>query len=472
MVNLLVALSLVSAVGAYGYVRYRLGGINKVNVGGLASHTSGPLTLLIVGSDTRALKGPGNAGYGSASETPGQRSDTIMLARVVPASHTVTLLSIPRDLLVNIQGIGETRINAAFNNGPNLLVSTIKHDLGIPINHFVEVNFDSFKDITDAVGGVKFYFPTPVKDVYSNLYVPAAGCVNLTGNQALGFARSRHYEYEVDGQWETQGLSDLARIQRQQAFVKKMISKAESKFTNPIALNDIIGSVTRNLTVDKGFSTSLMLSLAEDLRHADVAGIPTETLPANGEVVGGADVLALQQPQAQQMIAAFNTLGTTVPKQTTTGTTLPDSHVAVEVANGSGTPGQAARAAAALTRLGYKMTVTNQSPGYNFTDSDIEYAPSAKAAAEQLQRQLSGTATLTESSSLTPTPYRLELITGADYAGVANGQHPTTTTHKTKTHKAKTRRQRTRRATAPPSTTTTTYLLPGPQPTPSELASC
>jgi hypothetical protein len=203
-----------------------------------------------------------------------------------------------------------------------------------------------------------------------------------------------------------------------------------------------------------------------------VAGIPTETLPVNGEVVGGADVLSLQQPQAQQMITAFNTLGTTAPKQTTTGTTVPNSHVAVEVANGSGTNGQAAQAAAALNRLGYKATVTEDSPGYNFTTSDIEYAPDAKAAAQQLGRQLSGTVTVTESASLQPTPYRLELITGANYAGVV-GSHPrTTTTTKAKTHKRRTHRERTTRTTAPPSTTTTTYLLPGPQPTASELASC
>jgi LCP family protein required for cell wall assembly len=459
-VNVIVAVGILGTVGAYAYVHSKLGDIHKVKVAGLAK-SSGPFTLLIVGSDSRsALSGPGNAQYGSAASTPGQRSDTIMLARIVPAQHTLTLMSIPRDLFVNIKGIGQSRINAAFNNGPNLLISTIESDLGIPINHYVEVNFDSFKDITDAVGGVKFYFPTPVRDVYSNLSIPQAGCVNLTGNQALGFARSRHYEYEVNGQWITQGLSDLARIQRQQAFVKKMIKKAESKFSNPLALNGIIDSVTKNLTVDSGFGTGLMVSLAEDLRDADVAGIPTETLPTTPVVIGGADVLQLDPSSAHQMITAFNNLGTSrsssssTKQKSTTSTTVSPSKVAVQVANGSGVTGQAAKAATALKKLGYKATVTSSSPGSGFTGNEIVYAPDSLAAAQQLAKKLAGSATLTAAASLASSPYNLELITGSNYAGLASAHRPSTT------------------KTTAASTTTTTYLLPGPQPTAAELAAC
>lgn len=345
-VNIIVAVCLLGAVGSYAYVRYQLGKVNRVDVAGLHA-SSGPMTILIVGSDTRDLKGPGNAAYGTQAEAPGQRSDTIMLARVVPAQDKITLMSIPRDLWVNIKGIGPSRINAAFNNGPNLLVSTIESDLNIPVNHFVEINFDTFKAITDAVGGVKIYFPTPVRDLYSNLYVPKAGCVNLTGNQALGFARSRHYEYQVNGQWLTQGLSDLARIQRQQAFVKKMIAKAETKFTNPLALNRIVSGITKNLTVDKGFTSGMMLNLAQTFRHANVAGIPTETLPTNNAVIGGADVLTLQNPAAQQMINAFNALGTA--KAHTTAHRTAAHHAAAR---------HAATAAAARTKAATPASTT------------------------------------------------------------------------------------------------------------------
>jgi LCP family protein required for cell wall assembly len=482
-VNVFVALCLIGGLGAYGYIRHELGHVKKVDIAALSTSTAGPFTVLIVGSDTRDLTGPGNAQFGSAAETPGQRSDTVMLARVVPKTRTMTLLSIPRDLYVNIAGIGASRINSAFNSGPNLLISTIQTDLGIPINHFVEINFDTFEAITDAVGGVKVWFPTPAMDQYSLLDVPTAGCVNLTGVQALAFARSRHYEFRSGGQWVTQGLSDLARIQRQQFYVKKMISKAEGKLTNPIAVNSILNSVTSNLTVDRRFSTKVMLGLAEDFHSADVAGIPTETLPTFNEVIGGADVLGLQQPQAKAMISSFNSLGLPhkaapaakahkagpAPAPAPTPTTVPGSHLAVLVANGSGTTGQAGAAATVLTGLGYKATVTGQTPGYGFARTTIDYAPDAHAAAEQLAAQLSGGATLQPSSTLSSTPYALELITGSTYAGSAS--HPSETTTTTTAPTSTVPKSSTTGA-ASGSTPVTDYPLPGPAPTVAELAAC
>jgi LCP family protein required for cell wall assembly len=433
--NLFVAFCLIATVGAYAYVRYRVGQIDRIDVAGLRANgdtpASQPFTLLVVGSDSRALTGANNAQFGTEAQTPGQRSDTVMLIRVMPAAHKLSILSIPRDLWVPVAGMGDTRINSAFNNGANLLVSTITSDLGIPIDHYVEVNFDTFRQITDAVGGVKFWFPTPARDAYSLLSVPTAGCVNLTGNQALAFVRSRHYEYEVNGQWIYQAESDLARIQRQQAFVKKMVQKAETEFTNPIALNNIIGGVTKNLTVDQGFTTGFILSLAEQLHSVDAGGIPSATIPTyNFTTSAGAEVLGLQQPQASQMIAAFNTLGdtpssapTTTPGSASTsggstGTVAPSS-ISVEVANGTGVTGQATQAVSDLTAAGYQATV-DTTPGSGFTTNVIRYAPDSEAAATQLQSQLTGGATLQEDSSLTATTFNLELITGQDFNGLTS----------------------------------------------------
>ena len=90
-INVFVALCLVGAAGAYGYVRHELGNVKKVSLNTL-TYSKGTFTVLIVGSDTRALTGSGNAQFGSAAETPGQRSDTIMLARIVPATRSMTFL--------------------------------------------------------------------------------------------------------------------------------------------------------------------------------------------------------------------------------------------------------------------------------------------------------------------------------------------------------------------------------------------
>ena len=321
----MVALTIIGAASAYGYVNWRFGQIHTKHLSALT--TKGPnsagsgggkaFTLLVVGSDSRAaLDANGDASqFGNSASVSGQRSDTIILVRVVPKTRQVMMLSIPRDLWGPIPGQGSNRINTAFDTGANVLIQTIHQDLGVPINHYVEVNFDTFRDISDAVGGINFYFPTAAKDTLSNLSIPAAGCYSLKGDQALAFVRSRHYEYYQDGYWHYEGLSDLARIQRQQAFIRKMIKKAEGEYTNPFALNAIIGGITKNLTVDSGFSPSLMLTLATDFRSMDVAGIPNLTLPTYGyTTAGGAEVLGLQQPQASQAIAAFNAFGNAAPE--------------------------------------------------------------------------------------------------------------------------------------------------------------
>ena len=465
------ALCIVGTASAYGYVQWRLGQIHKEKLSSLTSINGGkPFTMLIVGSDSRsalAANDPSNSQFGSASQTPGQRSDTIMLARVAPASRQLELLSIPRDLWVNVPGQGPNRINSAFDTSANLLVQTIQNDLGIPINHFVEVNFDSFQAIADAVGGISFYFPTPAKDGYSGLNVPQAGCVSLTGSQALAFVRSRHYEYYQNGEWHFEAESDLARIQRQQTFVKKMITKAEGQFTNPIALNDVIGGVTKNLTVDTGFSTTLLLDLAKDFHSLNASTVPTLTLPNYAyTTAGGADVLGLQQPQAAQAIAAFNAFGntppataTTAPAKKSTSTTKPPvtappvtvapSSVAVEVANGTGVSGQAALMTGFLTQHGYTASTTLQSPGYNYTTTQVLYAPDSLTAARQVAALIPGGATLVPSASLAPTQYNVEVVTGSSYSHAGGS----TTSSSSSTSPTS--------STTIPGTNPSTYVLPG-----------
>ncbi len=471
----MVAVCIVGAASAYGYVQWRLGQIRKEKLSALTSINGGrPFTVLVVGSDSRAAltpSTPGNAQFGSASQTPGQRSDTIILVRIAPATRQAEILSLPRDLWLNIPGAGMNRINAAFDSGPNLLVKTIQTDLGIPVNHYVEVNFDSFQAITDAVGGVKFYFPTPARDRYSLLSVPQAGCVLLTGQQALGFVRSRHYEYYENGYWHFQAASDLARIQRQQAFIKKMLKKAQAKFTNPVALNDIIAGITKNLTVDNGFSTSLMIDLAKDFHSVNPSTIATITLPNYPfTTAGGAEVLGLQEPQASQTIAAFNNFGNTppptttapakshqpvpTPKVTAPADTVPPSSVSVEVANGTGVNGQAGELDALLSGQGYRTSVNPVLQGTNRPVTEVLYAPDARTAGEQVAAAMPGGAQLVESSALTSTAFNVEVVTGNSYTTAGGGtpagpsSSPATTTP----------------PTTVPGTNPSTYVLPGMPP--------
>jgi LCP family protein required for cell wall assembly len=331
--NVVVLAMLALGASAYGYVQWRLGQVNRIVVDGLtpASKPGAPITVLAVGSDTRNLGKGASDIFGTTDSVTGQRSDTIMLVRIVPATSSVAIMSIPRDLLVPIAGMGTTRINAAFNSGPDLLVSTIQQDFGIDVNHFMVVNFYSFTQIADAIGGVYQYFPTRARDLYSDLSVPKAGCVLLKGGQALAFVRSREYQYYLDGSWQYQLVpeSDLARIQRQQDFIKLAIKKAEQVApTNPVALNGVIGGVAGSLTVDDNFSSSQLISLASVLRHANAAGIPEWTYPTvnSTEVSGALDPVPSEDQQMVQQFLSYGlppattgggTAGTTSPAATT-----------------------------------------------------------------------------------------------------------------------------------------------------------
>jgi LCP family protein required for cell wall assembly len=457
--NLLVLVLLLGAVSVYGYVNWRLGQIHKIVIPSIAASApaGAPMNILVVGSDSRAGDiGSDAAQFGSATDVAGQRSDTIMLVHIEPASTSATLMSIPRDLWVPIPGKNYSqRINTTFDTGPDLLVQTIQQNLGIPIDHYVEVDFQSFRDVVNAVGGIKMYFPTAARDAYSLLTIPGPGCYTLNGDSALAFVRARHYEYKVNGRWVYEAESDLARIKRQQSFIKKMIAKAESSgLTNPLELNSIIGGVTKNLTLDRGFSQSLLLSLGKRFRSLSPDSLPTATLPTTDANINGADVLLLQQPDAQQAINSFlhptkAASTTTTPPATSTTSSISPSTVQVAVLNGSGRPGEAGKAGTDLTRQGFVVTGTHSANNFGYTSSVIRYLPGDQAKAQLLASAVQGATQLQEDSSIQGAD--VELITGSAYQGintlpasgapVAGTQAPATTSPAT-----------------PP---TTTYELPG-----------
>jgi LCP family protein required for cell wall assembly len=431
--NVVCALAIMGAGGAYGYVQWRLGQIHRIHVAGLHAPTKGlnvpAFTLLLIGSDSRNIAN-GNL-YGGTADVQGQRSDSIILMRVAPKTHALALLSIPRDTLVPIPGNGTTRINVAFNSGnPSLLSTVLYQDFGIEVNHVAIFNFDTFEAVANAVGGVEQYFPAPAKDAFSLLNIPAAGCTNLSGAQALGFVRSREYQYYLNGQWNYQLYpeSDLARIQRQQSFIRDLVHKAKKVApTNPIALNNIIAGVTKNLTLDSSFSNSLIFSLAEAFKSANVSTIPSYTYPTvNSTAVPGA--LDPEVQQGQSVIHQWLSVGqqpatpASGPKkpQKKPVLTLTPSSISVSIQNGSGIGGQAAEAGQDLSGQGYHTTVSGDAPTFGQIQNEIEYAPDSLAAAKQVQSQLVGGATLKEDPGLAPTAYNLLLVTGQDYAGVVS----------------------------------------------------
>jgi polyisoprenyl-teichoic acid--peptidoglycan teichoic acid transferase len=413
--SLLLVFLVVATTAGYGYVHYRFGQIRSVEVPGLHESSSGrPFNLLVVGSDSR--EGLEDADGGSYGDVDGQRNDTTLVVRVEPAGKRISMLSIPRDLVVPIAGAGENRINAAFTGGPGQLVTTIEQNFGIPIHHYVLIDFDGFRAIVDALGGIDVRFPYPSRDVKSGLDVREAGCRHLNGGRALALARSRYFAYQVDGVWRSDPLADLGRIRRQQAFLQALVKAALDKgLTNPVRANAFVGSLVHEVTKDSALRVSDVIRTGAAFRSFSPSQLATYTLPVTVSVdhpLG--DVLLLKQPDARGVVDRFLGRATPAPAATS-GATAPAS-TQVSVLNALGTTGLAATTANKLRRSGYGIATVGNAPSADLARSQISYAPGRIADARTLASTLLGGALLIEDPTLAPS--QLTLILGPGFTGI------------------------------------------------------
>jgi len=218
--GVVVAVVIGSIVAINVLIDQKLSTVSRVHLQ-LASAPSDGGNYLLIGSDTRAFIKNANdqRAFGSQAANDGQRSDTMMILHAEPGAGRSLLVSIPRDLWVRIPGQGMAKINAAFNTGPQKVVDTIAADFNVPIQHYVEVDFDTFRKLVDAVGTVPVLFPAPARDALSGLNAAYPGCYHLDGPAALSYVRSRHMEvYDTATRtWKSvDAVPDIGRIGRQQ----------------------------------------------------------------------------------------------------------------------------------------------------------------------------------------------------------------------------------------------------------------
>ncbi|MHB1088491.1 MAG: LCP family protein [Acidimicrobiales bacterium] len=330
--------------------------------------------ILLIGSTSRCALKVQNVAYGLCSQgVTGVNSDIDMIAHLDPATGAVSLLSIPRDLFVpNARTIGANKIDAALYDGPSQLVAAIEEDFGIPINHYVELNFDTFANVVNALGGVSMYFPVPIYDAYSGLNIERPGCYLLNGVRALQVVRARHLQIQPNPSnhdprsWPQEALSDLARIRRTHEFLRVLAAKVAARgLGNPFTDQSMATSVLPDLTVDSGFGESEMVHLAKTFAHTNIAKVlqftyPVVTVQTGSYLYQGyyyGDVEFPVQPGGVNTVDQI--LGVSSGTNSFTGLPLPaPARVAVSIENGTGIAGQALSVATSLHGLGFAIKGT------------------------------------------------------------------------------------------------------------------
>jgi LCP family protein required for cell wall assembly len=333
-----------------------------------SSTVTQPLTLaepdaanfLIVGADN------GDCGNDPIIEDRtdlGERSDTIMVWRANPSTNELAVLSFPRDLYVQFPSGRKNRINAAFKrDDPSVLQEVLNLNFGVQVDHYIQIDFCAFRRLVQAVGGVQIPFQFPARDKPSNgnpalFEVDQTGCVNLDGDTALAYVRSRHYQYEDppgSGHWISDPTSDFGRISRQQDFLRRVLAKViDNGLYNPDVARALINANRNYIVTDPDLTVRRMLEFANALKNFNPASITTYRIDSTSHTLSDGAQVEIPQIKNDNMQAilkvfrgeatlasapeqVFQTTTTGAPAATATSTTAPATE---ESSSAEATPG-------------------------------------------------------------------------------------------------------------------------------------
>ena len=384
VVTAVLSLAMVAGLAFAGFWFLRLqSNLSKapLNAGGgnneSVSDATGRMQILILGSDTRDGE---NAEYGSADDSKGYgKSDVMMMMDISEDNKRVSVISFPRDLLVDIPQCKDEETNQVYparsgvmineamaEAGIGCAVDTVNKLTGLEVDHFMMADFTAVKELSNAVGGVEVCISDAVYDPDSRLRLPA-GTSAVQGEMALAFLRTRHAF--ADG-------GDLGRIKAQQGFLSSLTRKIKDDGTlsDPGKMLKIADVVTQNLTVDEGLaSVPSLLTIGNRLKDIDISKVAFVAVPTT-PAVQDENRLQIAEPAGSQLFAALRqdvdltdptapatpspteTSGPPAPASTETTVPLPPYDKAVQpvtVANGSGVPGRAQEIVQALISGGF-----------------------------------------------------------------------------------------------------------------------
>jgi LCP family protein required for cell wall assembly len=390
------------------------------------------MNLLLVGSDSRAALTKQQLAELQAGADSGSNTDTMILVHIPADGSRASFVSFPRDSYVKIPGYGWDKLNAAYAygyqevdssasdserqaGGAQLLVQTISALTGLQIDHYAEVDLLGFFNLSSVVGGVEVNLCAPVDDRrWSGAFFPA-GQQPISGADALKFVRQRH------------GLprGDFDRIIRQQVFIAGVLRKmlSDEVLFDLGKQRELVQAAAESLTVDQ---TLNLFQLAEQMQSVTTGDIEFQTVPYVGDSQDGAGRYILELEETDALHAFFAALSAEpeadpAPPSQAPRTAAP-SEVTVEVYNGSGTPGLAASAAAALQSAGFPVATTGNADSPDYTRTEIRHASGDEALAAALAAQIPGAI---PAESTDPAPGTVQLVLGSDFTQV--GQPVTAT---------------------------------------------
>lgn len=303
LLMLLLILAVIVVLGAIAFIWWTNEKIERIPASELTSLETvveGPRNILIVGTDNRENLPDDFENFGNFS---GSRTDVIMLVHFVPGEGA-QLLSIPRDLKVDFEDAPTNRINTAYvQGGPDLLVETVQEVTGIAVNHYVEIDFVGFAALVDSIGGVELEIDCPARDKKSGLDV-AAGTQTLDGEMAVAYVRSRSYQENCDGSWDTDGSGDIGRAGRQQELLLAVFDQAASP-SGAFNLPSFASTFAEQIRADEGLSAAVILDLGRSALRLNRSSIQTATLPVKNHSEGGRSYVIMIEPDASEVLDAF-----------------------------------------------------------------------------------------------------------------------------------------------------------------------
>lgn len=303
----LLALGVLGVFGVFGFLMYTEGKIDRIapeeltSLNTIAAGSNASYNFLLVGVDDRSsLPDDWDDTFG---EFAGRRTDVIMLAHLVPG-EAIQMLSIPRDLKAEIPGHGTNRINASYVlGGPDLLVQSVQEATGVPIHHYVEIDFGGVGAVVDSLGGVSLDFTYQGRDLKSG-FTTEAGTHTLDGEAAVAYARSRHYQIYKNGEWTSTSGGDIARTGRQQEILIALFDQVTSP-SSAFNLTSFVPTFADQITADEALTLARMADIGKDALTLDTRSIDSATLPVQNSTGDDGRAYVVPVDQTQSFIDAF-----------------------------------------------------------------------------------------------------------------------------------------------------------------------